>query len=301
MNEPKLVLDFSKLPESISEAKIDGKIMVMDNLGGTAIRPDRMQAIHGYCYPTHSELTIVILCLKGHVRLRLNLTDHQVQPNQLFIILPRCIFEIQEVSPDFEGAVILSLPDEMLVSDDTVVDMSLRRYLNSHHTLLITPQNYDYFLNLYGMLKQALEDQGNPFRNQVVRKFCQIIVYQAWNNFLSKTETNLLEHNRKQEIFDAFIHAVEKHFIKERRIQFYAEHLHLSAKYLSGVIKEVSGKFASDWVDDYVLLEAKALLKQPGSTIQQIADKLNFPNQSFFGRYFKHHTGYSPKEYRKLK
>ncbi len=68
---------------------------------------------------------------------------------------------------------------------------------------------------------------------------------------------------------------------------------------MSTIIKQTSGKTAGDWIDDYILLEAKALLKSTNMTIQQISDELNFPSQSFFGKYFKRLTGVSPKEYRK--
>lgn len=299
MGNIKQILDFFKLPDSLSEAKIEGKIMLMDNFG-EPMREDRKQAIQNFTYPTHNELLIAIFCLKGSASFRLNLKEETVTANQLFFILPQCIFEIRGVSNDFEGAVMLAMPDELMLSEDTMVDMSIRRYLNTQHTLTVKPENIDDFTNLYLMLKRALCDYDNPFRNTVVKKYCQIIVFQAWNVFLRSQMSVITTQSRKQEIFDMFIRAVEKNFIKERRIQFYADYLHLSAKYLSSVIKEVSNKFASDWVDEYVLLEAKALLKQPNITILQISDRLNFPNQSFFGRYFKHHTGYSPKEYRKL-
>ena len=56
---------------------------------------------------------------------------------------------------------------------------------------------------------------------------------------------------------------------------------------------------AGEWIDSHVILEAKAMLKSSEQSIQEIADELHFANQSFFGKYFKHHTGFSPKEYRK--
>jgi AraC-like DNA-binding protein len=65
------------------------------------------------------------------------------------------------------------------------------------------------------------------------------------------------------------------------------------------VIKEASGTTANDWIDRYVVLEAKALLKSTGMTIQQISEELNFSSQSFFGKYFKRRTGMSPSEYKK--
>lgn len=73
----------------------------------------------------------------------------------------------------------------------------------------------------------------------------------------------------------------------------------LTPKHLSGVVKEVSGKTVGEWIDELVILEAKALLNSSSMNIQEIADRLNFANQSFFGKYFKHYTGMSPKEYRK--
>ena len=86
---------------------------------------------------------------------------------------------------------------------------------------------------------------------------------------------------------------------KERMIEFYSEKLFLTPKHLSKVIRERSGKSAGEWIEDHVMLEAKALLKSTDKTIQQISDELKFPSQSFFGKYFKRRAGVSPKEYRK--
>lgn len=93
--------------------------------------------------------------------------------------------------------------------------------------------------------------------------------------------------------------AIQKHYKTERSVNFYANKLFLTAKYLSKVVQENSGKTATNWIDDYVILEAKALLNSSKLTIQQISDELNFPSQSFFGKYFKRKVGMSPKEYRK--
>ena len=82
-------------------------------------------------------------------------------------------------------------------------------------------------------------------------------------------------------------------------MSFYADKMFLTAKHLSTVVKEISGKTVGEWIDELVILEAKALLNSSSMNIQEIADRLNFANQSFFGKYFKHYTGMSPKEYRK--
>ena len=82
------------------------------------------------------------------------------------------------------------------------------------------------------------------------------------------------------------------------KVAYYAGKLCISPKYLSRVVASVSGRRPVDWIRDYVVLEAKALLKSGKYTVQQVADILHFPNQSFFGTYFKKATGISPMAYK---
>ena len=99
-------------------------------------------------------------------------------------------------------------------------------------------------------------------------------------------------------LVENFIDCVHKSYKKQRGMEFYADKLSLTPKYLSKLIKDNTGTSALEWIDNYVILEAKAFLKSTNMTIQQISDELNFPSQSFFGKYFKRHVGVSPKEYR---
>ena len=82
-------------------------------------------------------------------------------------------------------------------------------------------------------------------------------------------------------------------------LPIYAGKLCVTPKYLSLLVKNVSNRTAGEWIDNYVVLEAKALLSSSTLSIQEISDRLNFTNQSFFGKYFKQHVGISPTEYRK--
>ena len=96
-----------------------------------------------------------------------------------------------------------------------------------------------------------------------------------------------------------FMELVRSHYAKERSVGFYASRLFISPKYLSLVVKEATGKSAARWIDEFVLMEAKNMLRYSGKNIQQVAYALNFSNQSSFGKYFKHLTGMSPTEYQK--
>ena len=100
------------------------------------------------------------------------------------------------------------------------------------------------------------------------------------------------------EYFNQFMKELARHYMQHRSVGFYAAQLHLTPKYLTTIIRKTTGRTASDWIDDYVVLEAKNLLKYSTMSIQEVAYYLSFPNQSFFGKYFKEHTGLTPTAYR---
>jgi AraC-like DNA-binding protein len=109
------------------------------------------------------------------------------------------------------------------------------------------------------------------------------------------------QQSKQSVLLDRFMNLVRENFRERRDVGFYADKLCLTPKYFSKIIKDNSGISASEWIDNYIILEAKALLKSTNMTIQQISDELNFPSQSFFGKYFKRVVGVSPKEYRESK
>ena len=118
-------------------------------------------------------------------------------------------------------------------------------------------------------------------------------------NYLSEhPEVQNPIHNRAEEYFKQFTHLLGEHYRTERSVGFYARQLCITPKYLTTIIKRISGLSVSEWIDNYVIIEAKTLLKYSHMSIQEIAYYLNFPNQSFFGSYFKRNTGMSPSQYK---
>jgi AraC-like DNA-binding protein len=92
---------------------------------------------------------------------------------------------------------------------------------------------------------------------------------------------------------------VENNFREEKRVSWYAKQLCITPKYLSESVKQVSRRTPNEWIDNYVILEARVMLKDSALSIKEIAQQLHFPNQSFFGKFFKEHVGMSPSKYRK--
>mgnify|MGYP004445452747 FL=1 len=119
---------------------------------------------------------------------------------------------------------------------------------------------------------------------------------------MQQEDSNKSEQRRRREDIPArFMQLVEEHFRQEHSVKFYADELNLSAKHLSSVVKSATGMPASEWIAKKIIREAQYLLRSTPQTIQQISTTLTFPNQSFFGKFFKSKVGITPREYRATK
>jgi YesN/AraC family two-component response regulator len=150
----------------------------------------------------------------------------------------------------------------------------------------------------YKGLRNIVENDDNPYRIQVVQHVLMAIFYSSDRLRTIKDDTDV--RTSADNISRAFLKMVKDNFRSERQLKYYADALCITPRYLSRVVKECTGSSAADWIERYVVLEARALLKSTDMTVQQISDYLNFPTQTFFGKYFKRRTGLSPKEYRRV-
>ena len=139
----------------------------------------------------------------------------------------------------------------------------------------------------------------NRFRRDIVRTLILAMFYDLSNVIVRVQQGESRRQSRADVIFTRFIHLVEQHFRHERRVGWYAEQLCITPKYLSETVKVVSGRTPNEWVDSYVILELRVMLKTTTKSIKEIAEEMNFPNQSFLGKFFREHVGVSPTVYRR--
>ncbi len=117
-------------------------------------------------------------------------------------------------------------------------------------------------------------------------------------NEVSKSCVTQEKGSRTQEIFMKFSSLVKEHYKETRNVKYYADQLCITPKYLCKIVSECVGSSPSQFIDSLVMNEAKEMLRTTNMSIQNISDALNFPNQSFFGRFFKTHAGVSPGTFR---
>ena len=144
-----------------------------------------------------------------------------------------------------------------------------------------------------------MENHEHHFRTDLVKTLLLAMFYDMSNVILRVGKKQPEKTRRGDTIFEKFIRLVEENYRTERRVSWYADKLGISGKYLSEVIKQVSHRTPNYWIDDYVVLELRVQLKNTTKSFRDIAQELNFANQSFLGKYFKAHVGISPTEFRK--
>lgn len=162
-----------------------------------------------------------------------------------------------------------------------------------------------FYATFYELLFNTASTSSRPrMARQQAACLTVALLYQTMQYVLNQLELtpqviNPSERKQSHAYVREFIRLVHTHFARERSLSFYASQLCVTPKYLSQLVKASTGRTAARWIDDYVIMEAKHLLRYSGKNVQQVAYTLNFPNQSAFGKYFKHLTGVAPSDFQK--
>ena len=291
-----LLLDISHLTEMDMVSFIKGEIVLSDNMEIPFSEP--LEQLPQNDFPVQAGMSMVLFCLQGELHVRISLKEYTLRPDMFCVIITGMIFEVLSISNDFRGFMIATRTNFMPVTEKTTQVMSFYKCLQSRHCFVLEEKEVMAFVGVYHSIKATLQELDHPYRIPMLQSYVQILYYRMLPIVLKEEESrSKYSHTRQEEIFQRFIGEVEKHYRKERSVKFYADLLCISPKYLSTVIYKISQQLAGEWIDAYVILEAKTLLKSGRLTIQQISEQLNFSNQSFFGKFFKRCAGMSPKEY----
>ena len=248
-------------------------------------------------HPFKIDVVTAIICLKGTVKGSMDMKHYTAQGPCMIIVLPEQILEYESFSEDFSGLfIVLSkrFLEEMEFTAQESFPLSLS--VRERPYIPLTDRELNAMVGYFNMMKDTISIQDHPYRMETAKYLTKAFFYGAGYYFHNISNNKKQTH--QEQIVDNFLNHVQENYKHQRELNFYADKMCLTPKHLSKVIKESSRKSANEWINEYVILEAKALLKSTDMTIQQISDELNFPSQSFFGKYFKRITGLSPKEYK---
>lgn len=247
--------------------------------------------------PFKNEMTTTFICLEGEARIKVNMVEYPIEPSRVTIVLFGQTCQISEVSENLRWKVILmsrSFSDG-LFSDVEQIGPFYQQM--SQHAVMQMHNCSNVFNIYYELLYNISQSPRNKYRLEAA-KHLTLATFYGYSYEVHNISEMQIAGGRKGEIYTQFVELVRQNYKQERTLNFYADQLCITPKYLSQVVMQVSGKGAVALIEKHVITECKALLTSTTMTIQQIADAMNFPSQSVFGKYFKRVVGVSPKGYR---
>ena len=288
--------NFPMLPIDSNTVKYNNKLFLSDTFN--ELNAAEIEEWRDKQYPYKINFSISIFCLKGQLSVRLNLIEYTIKANEVLTVGPKSIGELLSISHDCKMFMIAFTENFYPIDRISGHIPSILNMLNRHPVLEFSETEFQELKHIYISMYEKLSDPDFILKKEIVSDYVNImfcLVYQKIHKF--EADPVHLADKRQTKILNKFLELVQANCTVEREIPFYADKLCLSPKYMSQVIHKISGRHASQWIREFVILEAKALLKSGNYTVQQVADKLNFSNASFFGKYFKAATGTTPRKY----
>ena len=247
--------------------------------------------------PFKIDMTIALICLGGSARIRVNMREYRLQAQTTTIILYDQIGQLVEHSHDFDCKTIAMSRDFSNALFTNIGDIH-PLYSKVADTAVMNIENGgNVFGRYYSLLADLVRSPRTEFKLEAA-KHLTLAMFYGYSYEQHGISEEGAGRNRRKELYTNFLELLRTNYKQHRDLTFYASALCITPKYLSQVVREVSGRSAMLCIEEYVITECKALLSSTTMTIQQIADAMNFPSQSVFGKYFKRVVGVSPKEYR---
>ncbi|MDD6210460.1 MAG: AraC family transcriptional regulator [Bacteroidales bacterium] len=249
-------------------------------------------------YPCRLNAEIFVLCMGGTIKATINLTEYTVKTNDFVILTPGSIIQLHEITGELK-IYFMVFSSKFINTIGIAKSLLDFMYLMKCNPVLSLPvQMSSIYQEYFDLLIRT--NEMRPTQNPEIQKCILLSIlyrlkelYQSQNTF-----PNTSVSNRNEEICNKFARLVIQHYAQERNISFYAKKIGITPTHLSNTVKQTLGKTVISIISEMVITDAKAQLKSTNLPINQIAESLNFPNVSFFGKYFKRYVGMGPQAYR---
>ncbi len=244
-------------------------------------------------------LSIMTLCTQGTARLCINGLEHSVKEHNLLICSPECIFESLEMSPDFDmQGIVISRDYSEWLSMMFGSDWNVRLFLDRHPVIVLNKEENDLYSMYYNLLISRLTYHKGTDAHKLADALLKAFFHDFQATVKRPIDVTTASYTSGERMFHDFISLISNTYPRPRSVAWYAGQLHVTPKYLSSIIKDVSGETASTIIRRYIIADTAYLLRYTRKSIKEITNELNFPNISFFGKFVRRYLGQSPKQFR---
>lgn len=241
----------------------------------------------------------IVVCEQGQFTFALNQHTLQAQAGETLFIPEGISFQVLEESADLLVHFLLYQVEPIRdILGNQVVAMYLYSQLVPEPCYVWQTGEEEEVLRYMTQLDATLH-QEDPFRLYEQKLLLLALTHRLCSLYNRKLVTNQDAVGHRNEVFLRLIQLIEQYYVHERGVEFYADKLCLSPKYLSALSKSICGYTVQELVFKSIIRKSISLLKNTQKNIQEISDYFNFPNASYFGTFFKKQMGMSPQQYRK--
>lgn len=283
---------------SISRIKqeIKDTVYLSDDLVIASIVPSQNTSAE---YPISLDGFTALILMSGEATISVDTRNYEVKRNTIILLSPESVVKTVRCTGN-AAAYVLSFSKSFVNNIQIDISTSLPVYMRfgKNPCLHVSQQDVDEIRQVFRLVKTMLQSDKDMYRKEIIHSLFTAAFY-LLTELNQRDNRSEYKAGRGEVLFEQFMELLSQYNKQERNVSFYAKQMGITPNYLSSVVKEVSGKTAARWIDESVIIEAKTMLKYSGLSIQEIAYQLNFSTQSFFGKYFKQHTGTSPSRYKR--
>lgn len=238
------------------------------------------------------------LCTAGQVEVEMDGAVYTIRRGGLYIYPGFAATVVRSFSPDTQGVIARADFDFVLSLLNNVVDLSNRLYIRFNPFQQLDDAQFNRIIQVIELYERR-RAQPTLLNATIVPAIAQVLLYEVVEAYVANVDRAAIHPTRADEVFQTFFVSLHRHFRTHRDVAFYAAEQCLSQRYFATIVHQRSGRAPARWIEMFVITEAKRLLSQSAISIKEVAAALNFPSQSFFGRYFKRLTGMSPADFRR--
>lgn len=236
--------------------------------------------------------------LRGTVVFDLNGKEITVKAGQLMTTMPENMLKVKSISPDVRYFMYVVYPKVVsLTFNDLGYNYTNAQFSRAYFVNDVEPERLQYCEYIYDTMKTDMLKPPYEFKLLYQRSWLNVLLVQNFITHDFDIQSEGDSNSRQYDVYCRFLEALNKYSSEHRSVQYYADYLGISSKYLSFVCISYSKKNASSWIDEYVAQKAKVLMTVHNYTFTEVSEALHFQTVSSFSRYFKRVTGVTPKEY----
>ena len=239
---------------------------------------------------------VIMLCNNDGGHIVIDNKEYTLSRNNIIILPENHI--ISNIAKQFEGLHgVIAVSTDYVLNMPSPIDTNIFSYSRYISVINVSDDKFEDLMSYYRFIHKESK-QESRYQTEIIRSIFYALILEIITEYEKMFSTEAAQNIRANDLSDRFFRLLAANHKSHRTVQFYADKLNLTPKYLSTVVKRATGRPILDWIHEAILIDAKMLLRATDLTVQEISDQLNFSSPSAFVQFIKCHTGSTPNKLR---